>query len=188
MLKPSRSMRSDWGRASGTTRSSGSCWREFYVLDPCVRVSHNPGRVKRLSLVWFVCVCLQTSALSAPFVHLHADAAHETDHHDGRVVHRHVAGHATPAQHHHDHDESAGVRLSAVEASESVEASAEPTTFAIGALSARPSVSAISLAPPEAVIEITQPAAPATPPPNDVGPPLSNAPDLSTSSLRGPPR
>jgi hypothetical protein len=151
-------------------------------------VGHNPRTVKRFGIVWFVCLCLQTSALSAPFVHLHADAAHETDHHDGRLVHRHVAGHADAAGPRQEHHESTPAQLASDEAQASFSASTEPTTLVTSALNARPSNRGTSLAPPEGVVELAQPTAPVTPPPDDVDRRFSVPPDLSTFSLRGPPR
>ena len=149
--------------------------------------------MKRLGLVLFVCFCLQVSALSAPFVHLHADAEHETSHHDGRAVHGHFAAHAADTDHHRDHDGPGAAELPSIEEADAADAtselvSPEPAPVAVGTLSAQLSLSGLVLAPPERVPDSIVPPVPVAPPYDDVGHRLSRAPDLITSSPRGPPR
>lgn len=50
-------------------------------------------------LVWLLSLSFPIGAASAAFVHMHADITHETDHHDGRQVHRHG-----PAESDHEHE------------------------------------------------------------------------------------
>lgn len=50
-------------------------------------------------LVWLLCLSFPVGAASAAFVHLHADVTHDSDHHDGRQIHRHG-----PAESDHDHE------------------------------------------------------------------------------------
>jgi hypothetical protein len=142
--------------------------------------------VTRAIGVLFVCLCLQTSALSAPFVHLHADAAHESGHHDGRVVHHHVAAHpADNHAHHHDRDASPPA---VGDDAWSAGGSTEPTALALDSMSARLSESGMAVAPPDQVVEVLAPPAAVTPPHDDVGHRPARPPDLGASSLRGPPR
>lgn len=149
-------------------------------------LSQNRRQVKHQALVLFVCLCLQMSGVSAPFVHLHADAAHETDHHDGRVIHRHLAAHATADAHHHDGPDS--TKRETTEEASSVEAAAGLTSLAPSATSVRLSLSGGHLAPPEGTVVLIARPAPLMPPPDDVGDRLFSPPGVTPSSLRGPPR
>jgi hypothetical protein len=45
-------------------------------------------------------LAVPVGAVLALFVHAHPDQ-HDTDHHEGRSIHAHVAGHAHPSQHVH---------------------------------------------------------------------------------------
>lgn len=149
--------------------------------------------MKRSGLVLFVCLCLQIGAVSAPFMHLHADAEHETGHHDGRLVHGHLgaheAGHDNDQHHNSDHGsaQSDADQISDAGDTVSVNGSSEPAVVAVG-VPLTVSVASVGLAPPARRVEITQPAAPVTPPPVDVGPHLPNPHHPPPASLRGPPR
>lgn len=143
----------------------------------------NRGYVKRLGLVLFVSLSVQMSAVSAPLLHLHADAAHATDHHDGRVIHQHQAPHAQPATADHDHDTD---EAEPAEAS-FLDAAPEAAPIAVGVTAVQRSLSGVSLGPPERVAVVPAPPRPLDAE-VDVGPRRSTSPDLSTSSLRGPPR
>jgi hypothetical protein len=129
------------------------------------------------------------AAASAPFLHLHADAAHETSHHDGRVVHSHFATHTTADDHRHDHDDKlVTVQATSTDDTSSVYVSTEPESVSVGGSSARLSVQEVPVGPPHRVMELIPSPMPVTPPPDNVDHRLSSPPDLGTSSLRGPPR
>jgi hypothetical protein len=158
------------------------------ILDGCGGLSHNRDTLTRLSLVLLVCLSVQTSAMAAPFAHRHADAAHVTDHHDGRVAHQHLAAHAVVDVHHHDHQQAAGTRWSVSEPAAALDAAPEAVSAGSGTLNGRPLSYAGTLAPPtEVVEELAVPTGVVTPP-DDVGHRLASPPDLSTFALRGPPR
>jgi hypothetical protein len=141
--------------------------------------------VKRSLLVWFVCLSVQMSAMSAPLVHLHADADHETDHHGGRSVHRHMESHDTAD---HNHQDGSHVRHSVPAAQDSaVTAAGEPGPQSFDGLTVAPATKIASVAwPPGGFVPWTSSSSAPHPPRLDSQVP--DPPDISPPSLRGPPR
>lgn len=158
------------------------------LLDALQHVSHNRRHVKRFGLVLFVCLGLQLSTASAPFLHLHA--ADTTAQHDGPTVHRHLAAHTNGNAHEHEQEPEPETSRS-IQADgdafggSAVEASA--LAIASGELSAGPQLRGVLLAAPERTAETTSLPASPGPPHDDVGR-LIAIPDLDSPSLRGPPR
>lgn len=148
------------------------------LLDHGGQVGHNRRTVKRLCLVLFVCLSVQLSAASAPFLHLHARAA-AGGHPDKAVVHRHAPSH------HHSVDDAPADDPQLDSASV-----ASPDTvaaIALGGVTAKLPRTAASLAPPVAAPQAVAAPRPAIPP-DDVGDALPNSPHSRSSSHRGPPR
>lgn len=135
-------------------------------------------------IVLFVCLAVQLSAATAPFVHQHAAVAgHHDDH--ASFVHRHLAPHGGDARHHdddHDDGDPDGRRISVVSAA-SATLSGSP-----GGMSPRHQARAGLHAPVTPVVAIQAPAAGTAAPDHDVGRRVPHAPDLASSALRGPPR
>lgn len=148
-------------------------------------MGNNHTSVKRLALVLFVCLSVQIGALSAPFVHLHADEGHNTGHHGGRAVHRHVQAHET-ATHHHADEFHAG-HSAKTQHSTSVDADGEPTPTSLDGLTTPPATSITTLAGPAPAFNAWS-HGPLTPPLARVGSPVPAPPDISPPPLRGPPR
>lgn len=123
-------------------------------------------------LVWLVCLSLPVGAVSAPFVHLHADADHQTDHHDGSQVHRH-------GNDRDDQDPPAP--------GPSFEGAVAPPVRAFGALAPSPVATRLPMAPPSSPRLQAPEIVPrrSLPPDCDSPPP---DPHARPSSLRGPPR
>lgn len=61
------------------------------TLDLAVVVANNEGRVRKVVAI-VLALAVQGAALTGPLVHAHPDD-HATDHHSGRTVHTHWAGH-----------------------------------------------------------------------------------------------
>lgn len=141
--------------------------------------------MKRLYLVLLVCLSVQLNAASAPFLHLHADQAHETDHHEGAVVHRHLSSH-TAADDHQQAD--AAFAIQQADASSSVDSSDNVAAIAIGRLTARLSATGAPLVPPLGAAEPIELPRPAIPLDDDVGHRLPDSPQPHSASHRGPPR
>lgn len=149
--------------------------------------------MKQFWAVLSLCLSLLGSTAFAPFVHLHADAAHQTGHHDGRVVHSHAAAHVPAAPHHHDHDtDIAGANLQdSSEERAALAAASRDMALAPGGVVGGVQAPATRGA-PAAVVEpfsnVTERPRPAASPPADVGVDPPNQLDRTPSSLRGPPR
>lgn len=141
--------------------------------------------MKRLCLVLLVGLSVQLNAASAPFLHMHADEAHETDHHEGAVVHRHVSSHTADGEHHQD---AARLEMQDADASSSVESHDGLAAMTAGGLTARISGTSVPLAPSVSTAETIQLPRPAIPPDDDVGHRLPDSPQSHSSSHRGPPR
>lgn len=85
-------------------------------------------------------LAVQTTGLTAPFVHAHPDD-HTTDHHDGHAIHAHAAGHApahdptnAPSLGAEDHDRAVYVNAFVAVAVASFSApEVELTTFELAA-------------------------------------------------------
>ena len=154
-------------------------------MTPAVRSATIDVQVKRLSLVLFVCLSVQLNAASAPFLHLHADEANETDHHEGAVAHRHLSSHTAAGDHHYD---DALPEIQDAHGSSSVESSDGVAAITIGGLTARLSGTSAPVAPPVAAAELIELPRPAIPPDDDVGHRLPDSPQPHSSSHRGPPR
>lgn len=145
--------------------------------------------LKRSGLVLLVCLSLQVNAAAMPYVHVHADAGHETDHHEGRTVHRHVATHlespaASPAGHqaesHTDHAEPAAHSFS-------VTGDWEPAPHVLVGVTALPRIVSVALA--SRTVAFSEASLPPSTPRHGRGrSEISPPPDLRTSPLRGPPR
>lgn len=171
---------------------TGGHYRRPAGLDALKRCAPQCRHVKQLLVVLAVCLSLQASAAFAPFVHLHADAAHETDHHDGRVVHSHAAAHASAVAHPHESDADGptadapaladGAPVGSVSPVEVV--SARASVWAIGATAKAGAWPAVV----EVVTERVAVPALASSPPDDVGVDPPKPIDRTPSSLRGPPR
>ena len=142
--------------------------------------------MKRLYLVLFVCLSVQLNAASAPFLHLHADEAHDTDHQEGAVVHRHLSSH-TAADDHHPDDEVTP-EIDDAGGSSSVESSDSAGAVSIRAVTARLSETGAPLVPPVGAAELIELQKPAIPPDDDVGHRFPDSPQPHSSSHRGPPR
>ncbi len=141
--------------------------------------------MKRTVLILALCLSVQLNALSAPFVHVHADAGHETEHHDGRMTHRHFASHDTTA---HDHHGDIGTGHSQpVEHGSFHVWSAEFDAQFLGGVTAARVTTTASLAEPVSAFRVNS-SNPGTPPTDRVGPPIPTPPDISPPPLRGPPR
>lgn len=138
----------------------------------------------RLATVLFVALAVQFSAATAPFVHAHGKAAHPGDHEHASVVHRHLAPHAEPGDHHddeHDEGEPDGHRVLGLSVSSAA-------VFTAAGLTTRHQTRTALNAPVTPVVAIQAPAPGTAPPDHDVGRPIPHAPDLTSSPLRGPPR
>lgn len=154
-------------------------------LDRPAHVGHNRRQVKRLGLVLFVCLSVQLNAASGSFLHMHAEEAHETDHHEGTVVHRHLSSHIAADDPHHE--DQVTPEIQRADASTSVVAS-DVAAISIGGLTIRLSATAAPRAPPAAPAELIELPRPAIPPDADVGHRLPDSPQPHSSSHRGPPR
>lgn len=140
--------------------------------------------VKQFVLILALCLSVQMSAISAPFVHVHADEGHETDHHRGRTAHRHAGNHdTTPPDHHGDTDTS---HPQPGENGSTHVTGAEPGARFLGVTAAR-ATTVTSLAGPVSAFSVFAQNS-ATLGLERVGPSRSTAPDISPPSLRGPPR
>lgn len=146
--------------------------------------------MKRFGLVLFVCLGLQLSAASAPFLHLHAAGASKAAPNEVPTVHRHLASHTSGNAHGHEHEPApeAGTSIQADDdafGGSAVETS--PLSIAGGALNAGLQLRGVMVAAPERTAEtVSLPRSP-VPPHGDVGR-LVASPDLDSPSLRGPPR
>lgn len=136
-----------------------------------------PLKLWRVSLlVWLLCLSFPVGAASAAFVHMHADAGHDTDHHDGRQIHRHA-----PADQDHGHDSAPdpAAETDVVIACGPVVAARNP--HADSGAAAHPLSNDLSAALPAPEVDGT-----------DDRPHESNAPpdcpDSRPAALRGPPR
>jgi hypothetical protein len=139
--------------------------------------------VKRLALVLFVCLSVQMSAVSAPFIHLHADADHETSHHGGRSVHRHVESHDA-ADHHHSGGLDTVDPIPAPHGT-AIEDAGEPASKSINGVNVAPTKAITGL---PAVASTPWSRSPSTAPFVRVRSQIPVPPDISPPSLRGPPR
>jgi hypothetical protein len=150
--------------------------------------------VFRLGLVLSVCLALPVNAATSMYVHMHTDGGHQTDHHDGRELHRHVghvepavpdhAGkHADPQDLKHDHDAAPSEEMTVAVAMAAwrAAASAVPSGAPIVASSAWLHVpgSSHDLIVPSSGRSTVVP----WPPPG-----VPDSPTKSTPTLRGPPR
>jgi len=141
--------------------------------------------VKRLALVLFVCLALPANAATASFVHLHTDVAHNSDHHDGRQVHRHAQ---SPEADDHTSQHDSGGRRGSPDGDAAVEPGAALWFLVPASLAAaRPADATSHLLPaPSSPLAWTMDSA-ATPlewpPPN-----LTNSADVRPLNPRGPPR
>jgi hypothetical protein len=142
--------------------------------------------VFRPVLAVLVCLCLQVSAISAPLVHVHADADHETDHHNGHVVHSHMTVHLAPVG--HDHEETEAGLLSGAEDS-SVIGSAESGAFVLAApmVAGKGDAGSLVVSPAPEIGLATPLDSGAIPPDRAYWQP-SSPPGPSTFALRGPPQ
>lgn len=149
--------------------------------------------VKRAGLILAICLSVQLNALSAPFVHIHADTGHNTDHHDGRAAHRHLsshdaghdAGHDATA-HHHRSDSDTDHRQPSNDGSTDISAT-EPATRFLGGVTAARASAITSLAEPVSAFGVITPNL-VTVLMERQGPPVPTPPDTSPPPLRGPPR
>jgi hypothetical protein len=150
--------------------------------------------VFRLGLVLSLCLALPVNAATSMYVHMHTDGGHQTDHHYGRELHRHVghvepaepahaAKHADPQDVHHDHDASPSEELtvSVAMAAWRAAASAVLTGAPIAASSAWLHVPGSSH---DLIVPSSGRATAVTWPP----PGVPDSPTESTPTLRGPPR
>lgn len=128
-------------------------------------------------VAWVLCLTLPVGAATSAFVHLHTDAAHESDHHDGREVHRHSVAdrehEATPDS--IPSDAASVISLSPLAALRVSDAESRP---GLPDQPGRPAASTDGVARPVGHASEPPPARHARP----------ASPDRHTSSLRGPPR
>jgi hypothetical protein len=143
--------------------------------------------VSRLAAVLFVCLAVQLSAATAPFVHQHARPGHHDDHDrtPAHVVHRHLTPHGGAGDH-HDDDEEEGTAPQGDLAE--LTAWSAAVSAAAGVMSAHLETRATLNAPVTEVVAIEAPTVAAASPDEDVGSRVPRSPDFASSALRGPPR
>ncbi len=141
--------------------------------------------MKRIILTVALCLSVQISAMSVPFVHVHADAGHETDHHNGRTAHRHLASHDAPAD--HDRDNIAPHHRQPDDDGSPDVTAAEPAAEFLGSVTAAGATAVTVIAQPVSAFSVISPN-PATGTIERKGPPIPTPPDISPPPLRGPPR
>lgn len=140
--------------------------------------------MKRFALILFICLAVQAGAVTAPFSHLHPQDSREGGHGEPLVVHRHLSPHTEHGDHHQVNHDAHHVDRDGAAA---FRASAAVGVIALGAMDARPAAPTIRPVPAVTAVTVApslDSAAALDPDPDHR---LPSEPDVSGTSLRGPP-